>query len=59
MNFLNPYSRSDYKKFFQDNFLTDSFRIIEEEISLEFKPQFIKKAELLAEINLLNLRFMK
>jgi hypothetical protein len=46
MNFLNPYSRTDYKKFFQDSLLTDSFRIIEEEISLEFKPQFINKAEL-------------
>lgn len=47
MNFLNPYSRSDYKKFFQDSLLTDNFRIIEEELSLEFKPQFIKKAELI------------
>ena len=47
MIFLNPYSRSEYKKFFQDNFLTDSFKIIEEEISPEFKPTFIKKAELI------------
>ncbi len=47
MNFLNPYSRSEYKKFFQDSLLTDDFRIIEEEISLEFKPSFIKKAELI------------
>lgn len=47
MNFQNPYSRSDYIKFFRDNFLTDNFHIIEEEISPEFKPQFIKKAELI------------
>ncbi|MFZ5948551.1 MAG: Eco57I restriction-modification methylase domain-containing protein [Stygiobacter sp.] len=47
MNFQNPYSRADYKKFFQNSFLTDSFKIIEEEISLEFKPQYIKKAELI------------
>lgn len=47
MYFQNPYSRPDYKKFFQDSLLTDDFRIIEEEISFEFKPQFIKKAELI------------
>lgn len=47
MNFQNPYSKTEYKKFFQDNFLTDNFHIIEEELSLEFKPQFIKKAELI------------
>lgn len=47
MNFQNPYSRDDYKKFFQNSFLTDSFKIIEEEMSLEFKPQYIKKAELI------------
>ncbi len=49
MNFQNPYSRSEYKKFFQDNFLTENFKIIEEKISLEFTPQFIKKAELIGE----------
>lgn len=47
MNFLNPYSKAEYKKFFQDSLLTDSFRIIEEEIKPEFTPQFIKKAELI------------
>lgn len=47
MNFQTPYSRTDYKKFFQDNLLTDSFRIIEEEIFPEFKTSFIKKAELI------------
>lgn len=47
MNFQNPYSRTEYKKFFQNSLLTDNFHIIEEEISLEFKPQFIKKAELI------------
>lgn len=47
MNFLNAYSRSEYKKFFQDILLTDSFRLIEEELSPEFKPSFIKKIELI------------
>jgi hypothetical protein len=47
MNFLSAYSQFEYKKFFQDSLLTDNFRIIEEDISLEFKPQFIKKAELI------------
>ena len=47
MNFLEPYSRSEYKKFFQDSLLTDNFRIEEEEVSLEFNPQYIKKAELI------------
>ncbi|OQY73825.1 MAG: hypothetical protein B6D44_06140 [Ignavibacteriales bacterium UTCHB2] len=55
MNFLNPYSRSEYKKFFQDSLLTDNFRIIEEEILLEFKPQFINKAELIGRDNSLEL----
>jgi len=45
MNFQNPYSRTEYKKFFQDSLLTDNFRIIEEEIKPEFTPQFIGKAE--------------
>ncbi|MBV6420168.1 MAG: hypothetical protein DAHOPDDO_01396 [Ignavibacteriaceae bacterium] len=47
MNFQNPYSRTEYKKFFQDSLLTDNFRIIEEEIKPEFTPQFIGKAELI------------
>jgi len=47
MNFQNPYSRSDYTKFLQGSFLTDNFKIIEEEISLEFKSEFIKKATLI------------
>lgn len=47
MNFLNPYSPTDYKKFFQNSLLTDDFRIIDEEISLEFKHQYITKAELI------------
>ncbi len=55
MNFLNPYSRTEYIKFFQNQFLTDDFTIIEEEISLEFKPQFIKKAELIGRDKFLEL----
>jgi REP element-mobilizing transposase RayT len=47
MNFQNPYSRSNYTKFLQGSFLTDNFKIIEEEISLEFKSEFIKKATLI------------
>jgi len=47
MNFLNPYSRPDYKNFFQNDLLTDNFRIIEEEIKLEYKPQFINKVYLI------------
>ena len=47
MNFLEPYSRSEYIKFFQDNLLTDNFRIEEEKLSLEFNSQFIKRAELI------------
>lgn len=55
MNFQNPYSRTEYKKFFQDSLLTDNFRIIEEEIKPEFTPQFIGKAELIGRDNSLEL----
>lgn len=47
MNFLNPYSRTDYKDFFQNKFLTDDFEFIEEILSLEFKPLYLKQVELL------------
>lgn len=47
MNFLNPYSRIDYKDFFQNKLLTDEFEFVEEELSLEFKPQYLKRVELL------------
>jgi len=47
MNFLNPYFRNEYKEFFQNKLLTDDFKLIEEEIPLEFTPQYIKKVELI------------
>ena len=43
MNFLNPYSRNDFKKFFQNKLLTDNLEFIEEKLSLEFKPNILKK----------------
>ena len=55
MNFLNPYSRNEYKEFFQNRFLTNNFKIIEEKLPLEFTPGYIKSAELIGRDKFLEL----
>ncbi|BDQ02294.1 N-6 DNA methylase [Ignavibacterium sp.] len=59
MNFQNPYSRSDYKNFFRNQFLTDDFKITEERLSFEFTPQYSKEAFLIGEDKSLELKVIE
>lgn len=59
MNFQNPYSRSDYQNFFQNQFLTDDFKITEEKLSFEFTPQYSKEALLIGEDKSLELKVIE
>ena len=47
MNFQNSYSPSEFKQFLQNQLLTDNFRLLEEKLQPEFKPQYLKKVTLL------------
>jgi len=59
MNFNNPYSREAYKEFFQNQFLTDDFKISEEKLSFEFTPQYLKSAFVIGEDNSLELKVLE
>lgn len=59
MNFNNTYSRNDYKYFFQNQFLTDDFKISEEKLSFEFTPQYLKNAFVIGEDKLLELKVLE
>ncbi len=59
MNFNNPYSREAYKDFFQNQFLTDDFKISEEKLSFEFTPQYLKNAFVIGEDKSLELKVLE
>jgi len=59
MNFNNPYSREAYKEFFQNQFLTDDFKISEEKLSFEFTPQYLKSAFVIGEDKSLELKVLE
>lgn len=59
MNFNNPYSREAYKEFFQNQFLTDDFKIFEEKLSFEFMPQYLKSAFVIGEDKSLELKVLE
>ena len=59
MNCNNPYSREAYKEFFQNQFLTDDFKISEEKLSFEFKPQYLKNAFVIGEDKSLELKVLE
>lgn len=59
MNFNNPYSRKDYRDFFQNQFLTDDFKISEEKLSFEFTPQYLKSAFVIGEDKSLELKVLE
>ncbi|MDH7604895.1 MAG: hypothetical protein QHH13_08360, partial [Melioribacter sp.] len=59
MNFNNPYSREAYKDFFQNQFLTDEFKISEEKLSFEFTPQYLKSAFVIGEDKSLELKVLE
>ncbi|MBI5807181.1 MAG: N-6 DNA methylase [Ignavibacteriales bacterium] len=59
MNFNNPYSREAYKEFFQNQFLTDDFKIYEEKLSFEFTPQYLKSAFVIGEDKSLELKVLE
>lgn len=54
MNFKNPYSKVDYLKFFQDKFLPDDFLIDNENITISFTPNHIKKVTLIGKVESLD-----
>ncbi|NWF49866.1 MAG: Eco57I restriction-modification methylase domain-containing protein [Ignavibacteriaceae bacterium] len=59
MNFNNPYSREAYKEFFQNQFLTDDFKISEEKLSFEFTPQYLKNAFVIGEDKSLEIKVLE
>ena len=59
MNFKNPYSREAYKEFFQNQFLTDDFKISEEKLSFEFTPQYLKSAFVIGEDKSLEIKVLE
>ena len=59
MNFNNPYSREAYKEFFQNQYLTDDFKISEEKLSFEFTPQYLKSAFVIGEDKSLELKVLE
>lgn len=59
MNFNNPYSREAYKEFFQNQFLTDDFKISEEKLAFEFTPQYLKSAFVIGEDKSLELKVLE
>ncbi|HMN24265.1 MAG TPA: N-6 DNA methylase, partial [Ignavibacteriaceae bacterium] len=59
MNFNNPYSRKDYIDFFQNQFLTDDFKISEEKLSFEFMPQYLKSAFVIGEDKSLEIKVLE
>ena len=59
MNFQNPYNRDDYKDFFRNQFLTDSFKINEEELQLNYSPKYIKQVLLIGEDDSLELKVIE
>lgn len=54
MNFKNPYNKKEYLQFFQERFLPDDFSIENEKISIDFKPNHIKKVTLIGKVNSLD-----
>lgn len=59
MNFNNPYSRDAYKAFFQNQFLTDEFKLSEEQLEFEFSPQYLKSAIVIGEDKSLELKVIE
>ncbi|MCL6495768.1 MAG: hypothetical protein K6T54_13480, partial [Ignavibacterium sp.] len=59
MNFNNPYSREEYLEFFQNQFLTDDFKISKEKLSFEFTPQYLKSAFVIGEDKSLELKVLE
>lgn len=55
MDFKQPYNHQTFLHFLQHNFLPDDFEILEEDIDINFKTQFIKKAIFLGRVNSLGL----
>jgi len=59
MNFQNPYSRTEFKEFFQNHFLTDDFIISEEKLSFEYTPKYLSSAEVIGEDKSLELKVLE
>ncbi|HEY9186306.1 MAG TPA: TaqI-like C-terminal specificity domain-containing protein [Ignavibacteria bacterium] len=59
MNFHDPYKREDYKVFFQNQFLTDNFKINEEDLQLENPLKYIKQVLLIGEDDSLDLKVIE
>jgi len=55
MDFKQPYNHQTLLHFLQHNFLPDDFEILEEDIDINFKTQFIKKVVFLGKVNSLGL----
>lgn len=59
MNFHDPYKREDYKDFFQNQFLTDNFKINEEDLQVENPLKYIKEVLLIGEDDSLDLKVIE
>jgi len=59
MDFSKPYEKEQYIKFFRHKFLPDDFETLEEELTPEFTPKYIKKANLIGEVPSLDLKILE
>ena len=55
MDFKSPYNRNQYINFFRNQLVTEDFEDHEEEVSISFKPQHLRKIVKIGEARSLDL----
>ena len=59
MEFQKPYDLDSLTRFFQTSFLPDDFKQKSQDLSIEFKPKYVRKANYLGEVPSLNLKVVE